>query len=129
MGASLPTRIKACFNAMETSQFKVTSMPSAGKVTLTVFFDSQGVSLSHFQKSGENVNSASYCEVLLKLRDVIRRKVLVNWQEGNCFIMTMLYPIQLEQSRREFKNYSGNFLNIRLTARTWRLVTSTCLVS
>jgi hypothetical protein len=25
-------------------------------------------------------------------------------------------PIQPEQPRREFKNYSGNFLNIRLTA-------------
>jgi histone-lysine N-methyltransferase SETMAR len=83
MGASLPTRIKACFNAMEISQitfrqksskFKVT--PSAGKVMLAVFWDSQGVLLAHFQKRGENVNSASYeyCEVLLKLRNKIRRK-------------------------------------------------------
>jgi hypothetical protein len=30
--------------------------------------------LAHSQKCGENVNSASYCEVLLKLRDAIRRK-------------------------------------------------------
>jgi hypothetical protein len=36
------------------------------------------------------------------------------WQEGYCFIMTMPDPIQPEQSRREFKNYSGNFLNIAL---------------
>jgi hypothetical protein len=27
--------------------------------------------------------------------------------------------IQSEQARRECKNYSGNFLNIRLTAGTW----------
>jgi histone-lysine N-methyltransferase SETMAR len=39
---------------------------------LTLFWDSQGVFLAHFQKRGENVNSASYCEVLLKLRDAIR---------------------------------------------------------
>jgi hypothetical protein len=54
MGASLTARIKACFNAMETSQldfskkFKVT--PSAGKFMLIVFGDSQGVLLVHFQK-------------------------------------------------------------------------------
>jgi hypothetical protein len=41
---------------------------------LTMFWDSQGVLLAHFRKSGENMNSASYCEVLLKLQDAIHRK-------------------------------------------------------
>jgi hypothetical protein len=49
-------------------------MQSAGKVMLTVVWDTQGILLAHFQKHGENVNSTSYCEVLLKLQDVIRRK-------------------------------------------------------
>jgi histone-lysine N-methyltransferase SETMAR len=52
-----------------TKKFKV--MPSSGKVMLTVFWDSQGALLTLFQKRGENVNSASYCEVLL---NIIRRK-------------------------------------------------------
>jgi hypothetical protein len=52
-----------------TKKFKVMSMPSAGRVQ-----DSQGVLLAHFQKRGENVNSALYCEVLLKIQDVIFRK-------------------------------------------------------
>jgi hypothetical protein len=77
MGASLPPQTRACFNAMETSQFtfkkfKVTPLP--GKVMLTVFWDSQGELLAHFQKRDENVNSASYCELLLKLREAISRK-------------------------------------------------------
>jgi histone-lysine N-methyltransferase SETMAR len=88
MGASLPTQVKACFNVMEASQFtfsfnkmfKVT--PSAGKVVLTVFWDSQGVLLAHFPKSGENVNSASYSEVLLKVRDAIHRKRLCQLARG-----------------------------------------------
>jgi histone-lysine N-methyltransferase SETMAR len=49
-------------------------MPLAEKVVLIVFWDSQGVLLLNFQKGGENVNSASYCVVLLKLRDAIHRK-------------------------------------------------------
>jgi histone-lysine N-methyltransferase SETMAR len=52
--------------------FKV--MLSAGKVMLTMFRDSQGVLSAHFLNRGENVNSASYCEVLLKFRDAICRK-------------------------------------------------------
>jgi hypothetical protein len=47
-----------------TEKFKISGMPSAGKLMLTVFWDSQGVQLAHFQKHGENVNSVSYCEVL-----------------------------------------------------------------
>jgi histone-lysine N-methyltransferase SETMAR len=38
---------------------------------LTVFCNSQG---AHFKKHGENVNSVSYREVLLKLRDAVCRK-------------------------------------------------------
>jgi hypothetical protein len=53
-------------------KFKV--MPSAGKVMLSVCWVSQGVLLAHFQKRRDNVNSASYCEVLLKFRDAVRRK-------------------------------------------------------
>jgi hypothetical protein len=40
---------------------------------LTVFWDSQGVVLVNFQKCCKNVNSASYCVVLLKLRDDRKR--------------------------------------------------------
>jgi hypothetical protein len=46
------------------------------------------------------------------------------WQEGYCYIMAMLDPIQPENPRREFKNYSGNNSNILLTARAWPLMNS-----
>jgi hypothetical protein len=55
-----------------TRKFKVT--PSAGEVMLTVFLVPHGVLLAPFQKRGKNVNSVSYCEFLLKLRDAICRK-------------------------------------------------------
>jgi hypothetical protein len=64
MCASLPTRIEARFNAWKhpsspsTKKFKVTSTPSAGKVLLTVFWDSHGLLLARFQKRDENENSA-----------------------------------------------------------------------
>jgi hypothetical protein len=56
-------------------------------------------------------------------------KIQANWQKWYCFIMTMPgHPIQPEQPRRESKIYSGNFLNICVTAQTWHLITSNCLV-
>jgi hypothetical protein len=68
------------------------------------------------------VNSASYFEVLLKLRDAIPENVQANCQELSSSIMKMPYPIQAKQPRRDFKNNSGNLLNIGLTVQTWSLV-------
>jgi hypothetical protein len=109
-----------------TKKFKVT--PSARNAMLTVFWDSQGELLAHFQRLGENMDSASYCEVLLKLLDAVRRKHPGQLTGGVLLHNAMPDHIQTEQPRRKFKNYSGNFLNIRLTARTWPLVTFICLV-
>jgi hypothetical protein len=111
-------------NSPSTKNYKVT--PSAGKFMFTEFRDSQGVLLAHFQKHAEHVNSVSHCEVLLKLRGAKSQKTSkpASNKGGYCFVMTVPDPIQPEQPRREFKNYSENFLNIFLTAWTWPLVTA-----
>jgi hypothetical protein len=79
MGASLPTRIKACFNAVEISQFtfnqKVEGYVISWDGYAYVFCNTRRVLLAHFQKRGENVNCLSYWEVLLKLRDAIHRNL------------------------------------------------------
>jgi hypothetical protein len=80
-----------------------TFTPLAGKVMLTMFWNSQGVLLASFQKCGENVNSALDCEVLLKLRNVIRRK-----RPGQLAWGVLLHH---DNARH-------------LTAQTWPLVTS-----
>jgi hypothetical protein len=68
-----------CFNVMDTSQFtlnqKFQVASSAGEVMLIVFWNYEGVLLPHFQKRVENMNSASYCEVLLKLRNTFGRRL------------------------------------------------------
>jgi hypothetical protein len=57
---------------LQPKKFKFT--PLARKVMLTMFWDTKGELLAYFKNHGENVNFASYCEVLLKLWDAIRRK-------------------------------------------------------
>jgi hypothetical protein len=54
--------------------------------------------------------------------------IQAKWQDDYCLIMTIPDSIRPQQPRREFKNCNGNFLNIHLTAWTWSLVTSICLV-
>jgi hypothetical protein len=93
-----------------------------------VFWDSQGVLLAYFQKCGENANSASYCEVILKLRDVIHRKRPGQLARGVLLHNNNAKPHTAQETYGDFKNYSGNFLNIRLRGRTWPLVTFICLV-
>jgi histone-lysine N-methyltransferase SETMAR len=53
-------------------KFKVLTL--AGMVMLSMFWDPQGVLLVNFQKHGENVNFALYCELLFELRNAICRK-------------------------------------------------------
>jgi hypothetical protein len=53
-----------------TKKFNVT--PSAGKVILAVFWILRAV--SPFSEAWRKLNSASYCEVLLTLRDSNRRR-------------------------------------------------------
>jgi hypothetical protein len=75
---SIPVHLQS-----KSSKFKV--KPSAGKVMLTVFCDSREVLLVYIQKLAENVNSASYCGVLLKFRDAIRRKLPGQLPRGALF--------------------------------------------
>jgi hypothetical protein len=102
-------------------------MLSAGKVMLPMFWNSQGVCYPIFRnvvKMWILHRTAKFC---WSFGMQFAENIQGNWQEVYYFIMKMPDPIQPKQPRRQFKNYSGNFLNIRLTARTWPLVTSICL--
>ena len=64
---------------METStialQEKAQTQPSAGKLMLTVFWDSQGSVLEHYQERGTTINSVRYIEMLAcRLKPEIRSK-------------------------------------------------------
>ncbi|KAJ7316422.1 hypothetical protein JRQ81_002584 [Phrynocephalus forsythii] len=45
---------------------------SAGKVMLSVFWDSRGVILTNYLLKGETLNSDYYCNLLEKLRDALK---------------------------------------------------------
>ena len=76
MGAPLSTRIEEIFQGKETFHLgkKFKTIPLACKVTLTVFWDMQGVTLQKFEPHGKNVNAASHCTTLRVHRQAIRRK-------------------------------------------------------
>ena len=57
------------------SKKKFKSQPSTGKLMLTVFWDSQGPVLEHYQERGTTINSARYSEMLTdRLKPAIRSK-------------------------------------------------------
>ncbi len=53
---------------------KARKQRSERKAMLTVFFDKMGVVLAEFLPPGETVDSEQYCDLLLRLKDKIRRK-------------------------------------------------------
>ena len=58
------------------SSKKFKSQPSAGKLMLTVFWDSQGPLLEHYMEKGVTVTSVNYCNMLRnELRPAVRSKM------------------------------------------------------
>ena len=56
-------------------QEKVQTQPCAGNLMLTVFWDSQGLVLEHYQERITTINSAQYSEMLTdRLKPAIRSK-------------------------------------------------------
>jgi len=54
---------------------KFKMQPSAGKLMLTVFWESQGPVLETYQERGTNITSATYCDMLQRdLKPAIRSK-------------------------------------------------------
>jgi hypothetical protein len=77
MDASLPAHIKACFNANIPLHLQPKGLSlhhQMGRLCLSCFWILRQYLLTHFLKCDENVNSTSYCEVLLTLQASIHRK-------------------------------------------------------
>ena len=82
---------------------KFKTQPSTGKLVLTVFWDSQGPVLEHYQERGTTLNSAWYSEMLTdRLKPAIRSKCQVLLLKGVVFCTTMpvhiLLPTMLKRS-------------------------------
>jgi hypothetical protein len=74
---------------------------------LVVFWDYQGVLLAHFQKHGGNVIYFSFYEVLLILRDAIRRKLPGQLAEGDLHHHDNARP-HTEADSSTISRFSGN---------------------
>jgi hypothetical protein len=53
---------------------KPKTVPSAGKITGTIFWDSEGCILIDFLENGETINAARYVQTLNKLRRALHEK-------------------------------------------------------
>jgi hypothetical protein len=90
------------------------------------FWDSQGIVLDNFQKRGENVNSASYSEVMLKLWDAFPRKRPGQLARGVLLHQENIRSHIARATQERIQELQWELLNVRLTTRSWPLVTSIC---
>ena len=100
-----------------TSPEKFKTMPSAGKILLTVFWDSQRVYFTQFLEAGKTVNSARYIEIIKNYGGGCVE--LEGQHRGFCCCMTMQHRILLAQ-RLLWRRWNLRFSPIRPTALTWR---------
>ena len=107
---------------------KFKTQASAGKVTLTIFWDVNGPILVHFQEKGQTVTSAWYSDMLVnELKPAIRSKRRgFSQKEYYCFTTTPV-PIRLRIQWIHYVLWNLRCWNIHHTVRTWRHRTFTCL--
>ena len=106
-----------------TRQEKVQMNPTAGRLMLTVFWDSQGLLLEHYQERGSTVNSAHNSEVLCdKLKPAIQSKQRGLLSAALCCYTTMPVLTLLPTLLKPFRNYVLWFWSIAhivLTLSLW----------
>ncbi|GBO01337.1 hypothetical protein AVEN_208274-1 [Araneus ventricosus] len=90
-----------------------------------VFCDSQGVFLARFLQWGDTETATSYCNILPKLRDAVRRKRLGLLTRGILIHYDNARPHSARLTQKKLKSFGGN---IRLTAQTLLQAIITCLV-
>ena len=108
---------------------KFKSQQSAGKVMVTVFWDSVGVILVDFMSKGATINSGVYIDTLKKLKARIQRvrpalemsKVLL--QHDNARPHT-----PASKPVRSSAPLAGQQFHISHIRQTWHCLTSICLV-
>jgi hypothetical protein len=97
---------------------KFKTMPSASKILLAIFWDSQRVYMTEFLEAGNTVNSAQYFETI---KSYVRGCVGLGGQHrGICCCMTMQDCTLLAQRLKLWRRRSLRFSPIRPTALTWR---------
>jgi len=82
-----------CKHAQSPIRKKFKNQPSAGKLMLTVFWDSQGPLVEHYQERGSTINSAHYSEMLIdKLKPEIRGKCQGQLSKGIVLLHDNAHP-------------------------------------
>ena len=108
---------------------KFKGQPSAGKLMLIVFWDSQGPILEHYQERSSKINSSRYSEMLIdRLKPEIQSKCRGQLSKAMHCCMTVpvciLLPTQLKPSRNSSLRYWLNLCIVLISP----LQTITCLV-
>jgi hypothetical protein len=101
---------------------KQKAVPSAGKVTGTVFWNSEGCTLVDCLEKGKTTNAARYVQTFNKraLRENVRRRKLSSFNMTTRGLTLHVWPC------RQFKRTARNSSPIHPAVRIWPPHTTTC---
>jgi hypothetical protein len=107
---------------------KFKTQPSAGKVKLAVFWDSQGPVLEHYQERGNTVTSGRYCDMLRnELKPTIHKKLRGNLSQGVLLLDDNAHPHSAAHTKETLQELKYEALDHPLYSKTLQLLTFICL--
>jgi hypothetical protein len=92
----------------------------AGKLMLTIFWDSQGPILETYLEGGTNVTIAAYCDMLRRwLEPTVCCKRRGRLLRSSCCCTTASVPILRPTHWKHSGSWNGKSWNIQLTVQIW----------
>ena len=96
------------------------------KFLASIFWDQDGILLTHYLPKGQTINAEFYSSLLVQLRDILKGKRRGRSSRGSCSCTTMPRPTGHLQPRRNWPTWTSNVLIIHPILRNWLRRTTTC---
>lgn len=81
----------------ESAPKKAKTVPSAGKIMATVFWDSQGIIFIDYLEKGKTITGAYYSSLLDRLKTELQKKNAHDWPTKKSFSITTTHQLTPQQ--------------------------------
>lgn len=110
----------------ETAPKKAKTVPSAGKVMATVFWDSQGIIFTDYLENGRTITGQYYADLLDRFNAELMKKRPHLAKKKSFFTMTTHQLIHPQSPQQNWSNYATNYCLIHPILQIWPHAISFC---
>ena len=112
----------------ESAPKKAKTIPSAGKIMATIFWDSRGIILIDYLQKGKTITGEYYASLLDRFDAILKEKRPI-WRK-KCFSITTMHQLtRVPLQRPNYLIYATKYFLIHLIPQIWLLLIIFCFLT